>query len=78
MKIIKENIDKISLGELGLVNHDEKRIWGAMLPEIRKHLDGESSIFDGIQCNHPFEGFTEAERESDLQIHPWKLLGSES
>ena len=56
MKIIKDNIDKISLSEMG----DDTRIWDVMLPEIRKHLDGESSIFDGIQCNHPFEGYTEA------------------
>jgi hypothetical protein len=56
MKIIKDHIDKISLCELG----DDTRIWDVMLPEIRKHLDGESSIFDGIQCNHPFEGYTEA------------------
>ena len=56
MKIIKENIDKISLDELG----DDTRIWDVMLPQIRKHLDGESSIFDGIECNRQFEGYTEA------------------
>ena len=56
MKIIKENIDKISLNEL----EDDTRIWDVMLPEIRKHLNGESSIFDGIQCNGKFEGYTEA------------------
>ena len=60
MKIIKEIIDKISLGELGLGDDVDLRIWEAMLPEIRKHLDGETSIFDRIQCNRPFEGFTEA------------------
>jgi len=56
MKIIKENIDKISLEELG----DDTRIWDVMLPQIRKHLDGESSIFDGVECNRQFEGYTEA------------------
>jgi hypothetical protein len=56
MKIIKDNISKISLNELG----DDTRIWDVMLPEIRKHLDGESSIFDGIQCGRQFEGYTEA------------------
>lgn len=56
MKIIKDNIDKISLEELG----DDTRIWDVMLPQIRKHLDGESSIFDGIECNRQFEGYTEA------------------
>lgn len=56
MKIRKNNIEKISLKKLG----DDTRIWDVMLPEIRKHLDGESSIFDGIQCNRPFEGYTEA------------------
>ena len=44
MKIIKDNIDKIPLKELG--DDVDIRIWEAMLPEIRKHLDGESSIFD--------------------------------
>lgn len=56
MKIIKGNIDKVSLNELG----DDTHIWEVMLPEIRKHLDGESSIFNGIRCNHQFEGYTEA------------------
>ena len=56
MKIIKDNIDKIPLNELG----DDTHIWEVMLPEIKKHLDGESSIFDGIHCNRQFEGYTEA------------------
>lgn len=56
MKIRKENIDKLPLNEL----EDDTRIWEVMLPEIRKHLDGEASVFDGIQCNRPFEGYTEA------------------
>ena len=56
MKIIKGNIDKVSLNEFG----DDTHIWEVMLPEIRKHLDGESSIFDGIRCNHQFEGYSEA------------------
>ena len=60
MKIIKENIDKISFSELGLGDDVDTRIWEAMLPEMRKHLGGESSIFDGIQCNRQFEGYTEA------------------
>lgn len=46
MKIIKENIDKIPLNELGLGDDVDIRIWEAMLPEMRKHLNGESSIFD--------------------------------
>ena len=56
MRIIKDNIDKIPLNEWG----DDTRIWDVMLPEIKKHLDGEASIFDGIQCNGKFEGYTEA------------------
>jgi hypothetical protein len=56
MKIIKGNIAKIPLNELG----DDTRIWDVILPEIRKHLDGEASIFDGIKCNRQFEGYTEA------------------
>ena len=46
MIIIKDNINKISLRELGLGDDVDIRIWEAMLPEMRKHLDGESSIFD--------------------------------
>lgn len=60
MRIIKENIDKIPLNELGLGDDVDMRIWEAMLPEIKKHLDGESNIFDGIQCDRQFEGYTEA------------------
>ena len=60
MRIIKENIDKIPLNELGLGDDVDMRIWEAMLPEIKKHLDGESNIFDGIQCDRQFEGCTEA------------------
>ena len=56
MKLIKDNLDKISLNELG----DDTRIWDVMLSQIRKHLDGEPSIFDGIQCKRQFEGYTEA------------------
>ena len=56
MRIIEDNIDKISLDEW----EDGTHIWEAMLPEIRKHLGGEPSIFDGIQCNRQFEGYTEA------------------
>ncbi len=56
MKIIKDNIDRIPLNEW----EDDTHIWEVMLPEIRKHLDGEPSIFDGIQCPRQFEGFTEA------------------
>ena len=56
MRIIEDNIDKISLDEW----EDNTHIWEVMLPEIRKHLGGEPSIFDGIQCNRQFEGYTEA------------------
>ena len=56
MRIIEDNIDKISLDEW----EDGTHIWEVMLPEIRKHLGGEPSIFDGIQCNRQFEGYTEA------------------
>ena len=56
MKIIKDNIDRIPLKDWG----DDTGIWEAMLPEMRKHLNGEPSIFDGIQCDRPFEGYTEA------------------
>lgn len=69
MKLIKENIEKISLNELG----EDKQIWGVMLPQIWMHLNGEPSIFDGIQCNRPFEGYTPAGAslvESDV-IAPW-------
>jgi len=60
MKIIKDNINKISLNELGFGDDADMRIWDAMLPEMRKHLDGEPSIFDGIQCTRPFEGYSAA------------------
>ena len=50
MRIIEDNIDKISLDEW----EDGTHIWEVMLPEIRKHLGGEPSIFDGIQCNRQF------------------------
>ena len=56
MRIIEDNIDKISLDEW----EDGTHIWEVMLPEIRKHLGGKPSIFDGIQCNRQFEGYTEA------------------
>lgn len=56
MKIIKENIDKISLNEF----EDDTRIWDVMLPEIRKHINGEPSIFDGIESKCQFEGYTKA------------------
>lgn len=56
MKIIKGNIDRVSLNDYG----DDTRIWEVILPEIKKHLEGESSIFDGIHCNRQFEGYTEA------------------
>lgn len=40
-----------------------------MLPEIKKHLNGESSIFDGIQCNGKFEGYTfEWTKQDDLEF----------
>ena len=48
MRIIEDNIDKISLDEW----EDGTHIWEVMLPEIRKHLGGEPSIFDGIQYKH--------------------------
>ena len=50
MKIIKENIDKISLNELGLGDDVDIRIWEAMLPEMRKHLNDEPSIFDSAEA----------------------------
>ena len=56
---IKDNINKISLNELRLGDDVDKRIWEAVLPEMRKHLGGEASIFDRIH----FDGdvaFTEA------------------
>jgi hypothetical protein len=56
MKIRKDNIDKLPLNEL----EDDTRIWEVMLPEIRKHLDGKTSVFDGIQCPRQFEGYTAA------------------
>ena len=59
MKIIKDNINKISLNELGLGDDVDKRIWEAMLPQMRKHLGGEASIFDGIHFAGD-EAFTEA------------------
>lgn len=52
MKIIKDNIDKISLRELGLGDDVDIRIWEVMLPEIRKHFDGESSIFDCTEAGN--------------------------
>ena len=52
MKIIKENINKISLRELGLGDDVDIRIWEALLPEIRKHLDGLSSIFDCTEAGN--------------------------
>ena len=52
MKIIKDNIAKISLRELGLGDDVDIRIWEALLPEIRKHLDGESSIFDCTESSN--------------------------
>ena len=52
MKIIKDNIDKISLRELGLGDDVDLRIWETFLPEIRKHLDGESSIFDCTEAGN--------------------------
>ena len=60
MKIIKDNINKISLNELGLGDDVDKRIWEAMLPQMRKHLGGESSIFDGIQYRGQFDAYSEA------------------
>jgi hypothetical protein len=57
---IKDNIDKISLRELGLGDDVDIRIWEAMLPQIRKHINDEPSIFDGIQCDRQFEGYSEA------------------
>lgn len=59
-RIIKENIDKIPLNELGLGDDVDIRIWEAVLPEMRKHLDGESSIFDGIQYRGQFDAYSEA------------------
>ena len=56
MRIIEDNIDKISLDEW----EDGTHIWEAMLPQMRKHLGGEPSIFDGIQYRGQFEGYTEA------------------
>ena len=56
VKIIKENIDKISLNEV----EDDTHIWNVMLPEIRKHLSGVPSIFDDIQCNSQYEAYSEA------------------
>jgi hypothetical protein len=52
MKIIKDNINKISLCELGLGDDVDIRIWEAVLPEMRKHLDGESSIFDCAEAGN--------------------------
>ncbi len=52
MKIIEENINKISLRELGLGDDVDIRIWEALLPEIRKHLDGLSSIFDCTEAGN--------------------------
>lgn len=52
MKIIKDNINKISLRELGLGDDVDIRIWEAVLPEMRKHLDGESSIFDCAEAGN--------------------------
>lgn len=52
MKIIKENINKISLRELGLGDDVDLRIWETFLQEIRKHLDGESSIFDCTEAGN--------------------------
>ena len=57
---IKDNINKISLNELGLGDDVDKRIWEAMLPQMRKHLGGQSSIFDGIQYRSQIEAYTEA------------------
>ena len=56
---IKDNINKISLNELGLGDDVDKRIWEAVLPEMRKHLGGEACIFDGIHFAGD-EAFTEA------------------
>ena len=56
---IKDNINKISLNELGLGDDVDKRIWEAVLPQMRKHLGGEASIFDGIHFTGD-EAFTEA------------------
>lgn len=50
----------ISLNELGLGDDVDKRIWEAMLPQMRKHLGGESSIFDGIQYRGQFDAYSEA------------------
>ena len=52
MKIIKDNINKISLCELGLGDDVDIRIWEAVLLEMRKHLDGESSIFDCAEAGN--------------------------
>lgn len=57
---LKDNINKISLNELGLGDDVDKRIWEAMLPQMRKHLGGESSIFDGIQFRRQFDAYSEA------------------
>ena len=50
----------ISLNELGLGDDVDKRIWEAMLPQMRKHLGGEPSIFDGIQYRGQFDAYSEA------------------
>ena len=50
----------ISLNKLGLGDDVDKRIWEAMLPQMRKHLGGESSIFDGIQYRGQFDAYSEA------------------
>ena len=57
---IKDNINMISLNKLGLGDDVDKRIWEAMLPQMRKHLGGESSIFDGIQYRGQFDAYSEA------------------
>lgn len=56
MRIIEDNIDKISLDKW----EDNTHIWEVMLPEIRKHLGGEHSIFDGIQFRRQFDAYSEA------------------
>lgn len=55
MKIIQKKIDMLFLN----TEAENKRIWEVMLPEIRKHLSGEPSIFDGIQCPRQHEGYSE-------------------
>lgn len=57
---LKDNLNKISLNELRLGDDGDKRIWEAMLPQMRKHLGGESSIFDGIQFRRQFDAYSEA------------------